>query len=90
MDQDILTPAQAAKLKKVSRTAIYNALADGRLRGVRVLGRIGIARHELKEWRPQARVGRPPGKAMSTESKRKLSETQKQRWATRKTPGKKL
>lgn len=85
MDQDILTPSQAAKLKKVSRTAIYNALADGRLRGVRVLGRIGIARHALKEWRPQARVGRSPGKPMSAESKRKLSETQKRRWATRKT-----
>lgn len=84
MDQDILTPAQAAKLKKVSRTAIYNALADGRLRGVRVLGRIGIARHVLKEWQPQARVGRPPGKPMGAESKRQLSQTQKRRWQERK------
>ena len=61
-DHDILTPAQAAKLKGVSRTAIYNALADGRLQGVRVLGRIGIARNVLKSWQPQARVGRPQGR----------------------------
>ena len=87
-DQDILTPAQAAKLKKVSRTAIYNALADGRLRGVRVLGRIGIAREVLKAWQPQARVGRPQGKPMSAESKEKLSEAQKRRWAARQAPRK--
>lgn len=83
-DQDILTPAQAAKLKGVSRTAIYNALADGRLQGVSILGRIGIARSVLKTWQPQARVGRPPGQPMKKEAKEKLSQTQKRRWTVRK------
>ena len=84
-DHDILTPAQAAKLKGVSRTAIYNALADGRLKGVSILGRIGIARAVLKAWQPQARVGRPAGQPMKQEAKEKLSQAQKQRWARRKT-----
>lgn len=80
-DHDILTPAQAAKLKGVSRTAIYNALADGRLQGVRVLGRIGIARSALKAWQPQARVGRPQGRPMTEKQKSTIAEAQKKRWA---------
>ena len=64
-DNDIVTPAQAAKLKGVSRTAIYNALGDGRLQSVRILGRIGIARSVLKAWQPQAQVGRPIGRPMT-------------------------
>lgn len=83
-DQDILTSAQAAKLKKVSRTAIYNALSDGRLQGVRVLGHIGIARDVLKAWQPHSRVGRPAGKPMSQDAKQKMAEAQKRRWAARK------
>lgn len=84
MDHDILTPAQAAKLEGVSRTAIYNALADGRLQGVRVLGRIGIARSVLKAWQPQTRVGRPKGQPMTEKQKTTIAEAQKKRWAARK------
>lgn len=80
-DHDILTPAQAARLKGVSRTAIYNALTDGRLRGVRVLGRIGIERGVLRAWQPQARVGRPAGRPMTSEQKATIAEAQKRRWA---------
>ena len=83
-DHDILTPAQAAKLKGVSRTAIYNALSDGRLQGVRVLGRIGIARSVLKAWQPQARVGRPTGRPMTEKQKATIAAAQKKRWASRK------
>lgn len=83
-EHDILTPAQAAKLKGVSRTAIYNALSDGRLQGVRVLGRIGIERKIVQAWKPQARVGRPKGQPMSAEQKTRIAQAQKQRWAKRK------
>ncbi|HEX8237758.1 MAG TPA: helix-turn-helix domain-containing protein [Abditibacteriaceae bacterium] len=84
IDSDIVTPAQAAKIKGVSRTAIYNALADGRLQGVRVLGRIGVDRSALKAWQPQARVGRPQGKPMNEEQKATIAKAQKKRWAQRK------
>ena len=83
-DSDIVTPAQAAKLKGVSRTAIYNALGDGRLQGVRVLGRIGIARSVLKAWQPQAQVGRPIGRPMTEKQKATIAAAQKKRWASRK------
>ena len=83
-DRDMLTPAQAAKLKGVSRTAIYNALNDGRLQGVRVLGRIGIVRSVLKAWQPQAQVGRPIGRPMTEKQKATIAAAQKKRWASRK------
>ena len=83
-DNDIVTPAQAAKLKGVSRTAIYNALGDGRLQGVRILGRIGIARNALKVWQPQAQVGRPTGRPMTEKQKATIAAAQKKRWANRK------
>ena len=86
-DRDMLTPAQAAKLKGVSRTAIYNALSDGRLQGVRVLGRIGIARGVLKAWQPQAQVGRPAGRPMTEKQKATIAAAQKKRWAKRKAEG---
>ncbi len=83
-DNDIVTPAPAAKLKGVSRTAIYNALSDGRLSGVCILGRIGIARGDLKAWQPQARVGRPAGRPMTEKQKSTIATAQKKRWASRK------
>lgn len=83
-DHDIVTPAQAAKLKDVSRTAIYNALSDGRLQGVRVLGRIGISRSALKAWQPQFQVGRPAGIPMTEKQKATIAAAQKRRWASRK------
>lgn len=64
--------------------AIHNALSDGRLQAVRVLGRIGIARDVLKAWQPHSRVGRPAGKPMSQDARKKMVETQKRRWAARK------
>ncbi len=86
-DNDIVTPAQAVKPKGVSRTAIYNALSDGRLQGVRILGHIGIARKVLKSWKPQAQVGRPAGRPMTEKQKATIAAAQKKRWAERKIEG---
>lgn len=86
-ERDILTPSQAAKLKGVSRTAIYNALADGRLEGIRILGRIAIEQASVKAWQPQARVGRPKGQETTPAHKEKIRQAQKQRWAKRKAEG---
>lgn len=83
MDNDLLTPAEAARLKGVSRTAIYTAIAEGRLKHSRVLGRLAIERAHLLAWTPMRYAGRPKGIPMTDEAKALLSESQKRRWVRR-------
>lgn len=87
----LLTPAEAAKRKGVSRAAIYAAIAEERLPHVRVLGRIGVREEDLAAWTPVqygARAGRkggrPEGIPMSEEARARISETQKRQWAQKK------
>lgn len=84
MENDLLTPHKAAKLKGVSRTAIYSAIAEGRLKHIRILGRIAIKREHLLAWTPLPYAGRRKGTPMSDEAKSHISEGQKRRWAERK------
>ncbi|MBV9865371.1 MAG: helix-turn-helix domain-containing protein [Abitibacteriaceae bacterium] len=84
MDHDLLTPAQAAQCKGVSRTAIYSAIAEGRLKHNRILGRLAIKREHLLAWSPMRYAGRPKGKPMTDEAKARLSESQKRRWSQHK------
>jgi len=74
----------AAKLKGVSRTAIYSAMTEGRLKYVRVLGRLAIKKGHLLAWTPVRYAGRPKGIPMTDEAKTRLSESQKLRWEKRK------
>lgn len=84
MDKDLLTPDKAAKLKGVSRTAIYSAIAEGRLKHIRMLGRLAIRKADLISWTPARYAGRPKGIPMTAEAKVRLSASQKQRWARHK------
>jgi excisionase family DNA binding protein len=81
----LITVAEAAQLKGVSRTTIYNAIKDGRLKSQKILGHVALVRSEVERWQPSPQTGWPKGKRVSEEAKSKISQTQKQRWVTRKT-----
>lgn len=91
--EELLTVGEAAKLRGVSRSTVYTAVAGGRLPHVRVLQRIGLRKADVLAWEPityagrlgvKGRGGRPPGTPMSQEAKARISATQKARWARRK------
>lgn len=84
MTQKLLTAAEAAQLKGVSRAAIYSAIAEGRLPHQRVLGRLAVREADVLAWMPQPYSGRRKGTPMSPEAKARISEGQKRRWAKRK------
>jgi excisionase family DNA binding protein len=90
---DLLTVRESAKLAGVSLTAIYTAIAEGRLPHQRVLERIAIRKSDVMAWKPcpelgqhgrKGRSGRPKGLTMSEESKARLAASQRARWAKRK------
>lgn len=78
-----LTPAQAALLKKVSRATIYTAISESRLPSTRVLGRLALLERDVKEWTPKKNAGRPKGIVVSPETRKRMSEAHKKRWANR-------
>jgi predicted DNA-binding transcriptional regulator AlpA len=78
---DYLTISQAARLKKVSRSALYDAINQKRLASTTILGRVVVLRADLLAWTP--RRGRPPG-PLSDQHKARLSQALKRRWAERK------
>ncbi|HEY0076117.1 MAG TPA: helix-turn-helix domain-containing protein [Abditibacteriaceae bacterium] len=91
MSDELITPAEAAQLKGVSTAAIYGAIKEGRLPHTRVLRRIGLCRADVLAWeprsyagRPGAKGGKPKGTPTSKETKRRISEAQKRRWARQK------
>jgi len=77
-----LTPDEAAKLKGVSRTAIYSAIAQGRLSHTRVLGRLALREADVLAW--TLRRGRPKGISPSQETRARMAESQRRTWAKRK------
>lgn len=81
MNSELITAAEAATLKGVSRTAIYKAIQQGRLNSLRLLGRIALSRDEVVRWQPSSNLGWPKGRPVSEEVKAKISQSQKQRWA---------
>ena len=84
MKAKLLTPAEAAQLKHVSRAAIYAAIAEGRLPHQRVLGRLAVREKDVLAWTPAPNSGRRKGTAMSQEAKARISQSQKRRWERRK------
>ena len=90
---ELLTPTQAAQRKGVSRPTIYSAIADGRLPGVRVLGRLALRESDVVAWEPinyagrpgaKGRGGRPRGTPATPETRVRLAEAQRRRWAKEK------
>lgn len=80
---EYLTVSQVAALKAVSHKAVYKAVSEGRLPSTRVLGRIGLKPTDVEAWVPRARTVRRVSKPTSEETKRRISESQKLRWASR-------
>ncbi len=81
---DLLTPAQAAEFKGVSRTAVYSAIAENRLPCVRILGRLALKKSDLKAWKPVRYAGRSKGFTISPEIRARMSQGAKQMWKKRK------
>lgn len=77
MNEKLLTVSQAAALKKVSRSAIYKAIAEARLSHQVVLGHTALREADVLAWAP---VGRVKGVPRSEEVKTKISQGQKNRW----------
>ncbi len=77
MDKDLLTPDDAAKLKGVSRTAIYAAIAEKRLKHIRVLGHLAVRKADLLSWTPARYAGRPKGIPMTDEGKARVNSGEK-------------
>jgi hypothetical protein len=77
----LLTVTEVARLKGLSRTAVYNAMNRGALPYTNLLGKRAVKASDAKKWRPTGKkTGRPKGIAVSSETKRKISEGQKERW----------
>lgn len=81
---DLITIAEAARCKNVSRSAVYKAIAQGRLPAQSVLGHWALQTKDVEAWRPKERRGRRRGTPMSEEAKVRIAEGQKKRWAKRK------
>ncbi|HEX9998608.1 MAG TPA: helix-turn-helix domain-containing protein [Abditibacterium sp.] len=80
---EYLTVSQVASLKGVSLKAVYKAVSEGRLSSTRILGRMGLRPADVEAWVPRVRTVRRVSKPTSEETKRRISETQKLRWAAR-------
>ncbi len=66
---DLLTVAEAAKELGISREALYQAIREGRLKAVKILGKYGIRRKELETYKPvEVRVR--AGQALAATKKR--------------------
>jgi hypothetical protein len=81
---EVLSVAKVARLKGVTRAAVYAAIAQRRLSSVRVLDRIAIRAAAAEAWQPVRGKGRPAGIPMSADARRRISLNQQRRWQRRK------
>ena len=58
--EDLITQAEAARIRGVSREAIYDLVARGKLKVVEIGGQKFVSRSEVERYEPQA-GGRPAG-----------------------------
>ncbi len=72
---DLITPAEAARLRGVTRSAITHLMKRGRLRVVEVGGRSFLDRSEVEGFTPEI-TGRPP-KSPSEITAKLTSKTKK-------------
>jgi excisionase family DNA binding protein len=96
MPNELMTVDEAAALKGVTRAAVYAAVKAGRLPHERVLRRIGLRRADVDAWQPIAhgdrpgagsKGGRKPGSRHSAETRAKIAEAIRRRWADRRQEG---
>jgi hypothetical protein len=74
-----LTVSEVAKRKGVTRAAVYTAIVQRRLAHERIMGRIAVKKADAEAWKPLRSPGRPPGRAMSADTKLRISAAQKQK-----------
>jgi excisionase family DNA binding protein len=81
MGLGLITVSEAAVRKGVSRWAIYKAIADGRLRSQKELGKVALREKDVDKWQPAPSRGRRSGSRLSEETKGKISRSLLQRKA---------
>jgi excisionase family DNA binding protein len=62
--EDLITQAEAARIRAVSREAIYDLVARGKLKVVEIGGQKFVSRSEVENYEPQA--GGRPASGLST------------------------
>jgi excisionase family DNA binding protein len=67
--EDLITQAEAARIRGVSREAIYDLVARGKLKVRQIGGQKFVQRSEVENYEPQA-GGRPPGPVSAKPEKR--------------------
>lgn len=78
LNEEFLTPDDVAKIKKVSRQAVHDAIKAGKLPCHYILGRRVIRKADLRLWQV---IGRRKNGPLSVAHKAKISQSQKRRWA---------
>jgi len=58
---DLITVREAAKLRKLSRYAIYDLIRRGRLKAVERYGLLLVSRSEVEQFQPKNRGERSKG-----------------------------
>jgi len=58
--KDLITQAEAARIRGVSREAIYDLVARGKLKATEIGGQKFLRRSEVETYKPEL-GGRPPG-----------------------------
>ncbi len=82
MNIKLLTPAEVAALKGVTRASVYAAIKEERLPATRLLGRVAVRDKDAAAWTPAP--GRKPGTPHSPVTRERLSAAAKRQWAQRK------
>jgi excisionase family DNA binding protein len=67
----LISQAEAARFRGVSKQAIANLISRGRLKTVTVAGRILLYRSEVEAFAAQPKLGRPPKKRMPGKTTKK-------------------
>jgi excisionase family DNA binding protein len=71
---DLITQAEAARLRGVSREAIYGLVARRKLSVVEIGGQRFVRRSEVESYTPEV-GGRPPTKSNDNEASRKRGKS---------------
>lgn len=61
--EELISQAEAARIRGVSQQAISNLIRRGRLSSTLVAGRTLVLRSEVEAFVAQPKLGRPPNKA---------------------------
>lgn len=85
MKHQLLSVSEAARLRGVTRAAVYSAVARGVLPHQRMLGHIALKETDVKAWiAANVTAGRPAGTRLSKAAKERISQANKANWARRK------